>query len=87
VSQAPPIYKRKYEPQFPTVTIEDSAPGRIMTPAQIESLGFLAPAEQVAVLASASPARVSRRSEAAIRARKKMAGLCPLPAKRSSKSR
>jgi hypothetical protein len=63
-------YKRKYEPEFPTVTIEDSAPGRIMTPAQLESLGLLAPAEQVFIPASGTPARVSRRSEAAIRARK-----------------
>ena len=62
-------YKRKYEPQFPTVAIRDTAPGRIMTPSQLESLGLVAQPEPVAVLPSA-PARVSRRSEAAIRARK-----------------
>jgi hypothetical protein len=62
-------YKRKYEPDFPTVTIGDSAPGRIMTPAQLESLGLVAAPEPVTILPSA-PARVSQRSEAAIRARK-----------------
>ena len=63
-------YKRKYEPEFPTVTIADSVPGRIMMPAQLESLGIVAPAEQVALPVSVTPARVSRRSEAAVRARK-----------------
>jgi hypothetical protein len=62
-------YKRKYEPDFPTVAIRDSAPGRIMTPAQLESLGLVAAPEPVTILSS-TPARVSRRSEAAIRARK-----------------
>jgi hypothetical protein len=62
-------YKRKYEPQFPTVAIRDTAPGRIMTTGQLESLGLVAQPEPVTVLPSA-PARVSRRSEAAIRARK-----------------
>ena len=62
-------YKRKYEPDFPTVAIRDSAPGRIMTPAQLESMNLVAAPEPVPVLPSA-PARVSRRSEVAIRARK-----------------
>ena len=62
-------YKRKYEPEFPTVAIRDSTPGRIVTPAQLESLGLVAAPEPVTVLPSA-PARVSRRSEAAISARK-----------------
>ena len=62
-------YKRKYEPEFPMVTIRDSAPGRIMTPAQLESMNLVAAPEPVVVLPS-TPARVSRRSEAAIRARK-----------------
>ena len=60
-------YKRKYEPDFPTVAIQDSVPGRIMTPVQLESLGLVAAPEPVTTLQSA-PARVSRRSEAAIRA-------------------
>lgn len=38
-------YKRKYEPDFPTVTIVDAAPGRIVTQAQLESLGLVAPPE------------------------------------------
>jgi hypothetical protein len=62
-------YKHKYEPDFPTVGIRDSFPGRIMTPAQLEALGIVAIPEPVTVLPSA-PARVSRRSEASIRARK-----------------
>jgi hypothetical protein len=63
-------YKRKYEPELPTVTIQSSSPGRTMTPAQLESMGLAAAAEAVPVLTSVTPARVSRRSEAAIRARK-----------------
>jgi hypothetical protein len=35
-------YKRKYEPDFPTVAIRDSTPGRIMTPAQLEAMGLVA---------------------------------------------
>jgi hypothetical protein len=60
-------YKRKYEPDFPTVTIQSSAPGRMITPDQLESLGLVAAPEPVPVLPS-NAARVSRRSEAAIRA-------------------
>jgi hypothetical protein len=62
-------YKRKYEPEFPTVTIRDAAPGRIMTAGQLEALHLVAQSEPVTILPSA-PARVSKRSEAAIRARK-----------------
>ena len=62
-------YKRKYEPEFPTVTIRDTAPGRITTPAQLESIGLVAPPEPVVLLPSGS-ACVSRRGEAAIRNRK-----------------
>jgi hypothetical protein len=62
-------YKRKYEPEFPTVTISDTAPGRIMTAAELEALQLVAPPEPVIILPS-PPARVSQRSEAAIRARK-----------------
>jgi hypothetical protein len=63
-------YKRKYEPQFPTVVIQDTAPGRIMTVGQLETLNLVAPPEPITILPSITPARVSRRSEAAIRARK-----------------
>ncbi len=38
-------YKRKYEPHFPTVKILDAAPGRIVTQAQLDSHGLLAPPE------------------------------------------
>ncbi|HEY6349028.1 MAG TPA: DNA-primase RepB domain-containing protein [Candidatus Angelobacter sp.] len=38
-------YKRKYEPDFPEVTIIATAPDRIMTAAQLEALGLVAPAE------------------------------------------
>jgi hypothetical protein len=38
-------YKRKYEPDFPTVKIVDAVPGRIVTKAQLDSLGLGAPAE------------------------------------------
>ena len=62
-------YKRKYGPRFPTVTIGDSVPGRIMTTSQLDSMGLVASPEPVVTL-TATPARGSRRSEAAIRARK-----------------
>lgn len=38
-------YKRKYEPDFPKVTIVAATPGRIVTQAALESLGLVAPAE------------------------------------------
>ncbi len=36
-------YKRKYEPNFPLVTIVEARPGHITTPAELDSLGLLAP--------------------------------------------
>jgi hypothetical protein len=38
-------YKRKYEPDFPKVKVVNANPGRIMTPAELESLGLVAPQE------------------------------------------
>jgi DNA primase RepB-like protein len=38
-------YKRKYEPDFPTVRIVDAAPGRVVTTAQLDSLGLVASPE------------------------------------------
>jgi RepB DNA-primase from phage plasmid len=38
-------YKLKYEPDFPTVTILDSAPDRIVTQAKLDSLGLVSPPE------------------------------------------
>jgi hypothetical protein len=33
-------FKTKYAPEFPTVTIVEAHPGRIMTPEQLTELGF-----------------------------------------------
>jgi hypothetical protein len=38
-------YKRKYEPEFPTVRIEEAHPGRVVTKAQLEGRGLVAPPE------------------------------------------
>ena len=38
-------YKRKYEPDFPNVKIIDASPGRVATPAAVESCGILVPPE------------------------------------------
>jgi len=62
-------YKRKYEPGFPTVAILAAAPGRVVTAAQLEALGLVAPPEPVRQ-PSVLPLRVSRRHEAAIHARR-----------------
>ena len=51
-------YKRKYEPDFPMVAIEEAHPGRIVTPAQLQQLGLLAPESPAA---PAAPFRVYRR--------------------------
>jgi hypothetical protein len=62
-------YKRKYEPNFPSVTILTATPGRVATQTQLEGLGLIAPPES-ARHPSVVPLRVSRRHEAAIRARR-----------------
>jgi hypothetical protein len=62
-------YKRKYEPDFPKVAILNTAPGRVVFPAQLESLGLVAEPEP-AKPATVIPLRVSRRHENAVRARK-----------------
>ncbi len=56
-------YKRKYEPDFPTVAICDSSPGRIMTTAQLDALGLVAPLEpeKTAAVLPLRPHRVSER--------------------------
>jgi hypothetical protein len=48
-------YKRKYEPEFPTVSMIAVAPGRMVTPEQLERLGLLARPEPL----KAPPFRVS----------------------------
>jgi hypothetical protein len=55
-------YKRKYEPDFPTVRIVDATPGRIVTQAQLESLGLVAPPEPAPAVI---PLRTRRRHSAA----------------------
>jgi hypothetical protein len=55
-------YKRKYEPDFPEVRIVDTVPGRIMTPAELESLGLVATAEPAPAVI---PIRSRRRHPAA----------------------
>jgi hypothetical protein len=49
-------YKRKYEPDFPTVAVLSAFPGRMVTAPQLEQLGLLAVPEPVA---RATPLRVS----------------------------
>lgn len=53
-------FKRKYEPDFPTVSILDATPGRTVTTAQLESMGLVAKPEPRRSL-PIPPARVSRR--------------------------
>jgi hypothetical protein len=62
-------YKRKYEPDFPKVAILNTAPGRVVSPSHLESLGLVAEPEPVKP-ATVIPLRVSRRHENAVRARK-----------------
>lgn len=38
-------YKRKYEPDFPTVTIVNATPGRVMTTVQLDALSLVAAPE------------------------------------------
>jgi hypothetical protein len=56
-------FKRKYEPDFPTVTILEAMPARTVTKDQLAGLGLVAPAE-VPKEAPASPLRVSNRPRA-----------------------
>jgi hypothetical protein len=62
-------YKRKYGPDFPTVAILNTAPGRVVSAAQLEALGLVAEPEPVKP-ATVTPLRVSRRHENAVRARR-----------------
>jgi len=56
-------YKRKYEPDFPTVAICDSSPGRTMTTSQLDALGLVAQPEleKAAAVLPMRPRRVSER--------------------------
>lgn len=62
-------YKRKYEPDFPTVAILNTAPGRVVSASQPGSLRLVAEPEPVRP-AAVTPLRVSRRHENAVRARR-----------------
>jgi hypothetical protein len=53
-------FKRKYAPNFPMVTIEEAHPGRIVTRAELEGRGLVAPAPPRPE-APASPLRCSDR--------------------------
>jgi hypothetical protein len=53
-------YKRKYEPEFPTVTVVSATPGRMVTLQTLVQLGLLARPE---VVARATPLRVSPSGE------------------------
>jgi hypothetical protein len=55
-------FKRKYAPNFPMVTIEEAQPGRIMTRAELEGRGLVAPAPPKPE-APASPLRCSDRPQ------------------------
>jgi hypothetical protein len=52
-------FKTKYAPAFPTVSIVETHPGRVMTPQQLESLALLAAPEPV----QAAPLKFARRAE------------------------
>jgi hypothetical protein len=55
-------FKLKYAPNFPTVTILETHPGRIMTPEQLEALGLLAKSEPVKARALEFTSRGENRS-------------------------
>jgi hypothetical protein len=55
-------FKAKYAPAFPMVTIEETHPGRIMTPDQLESLGLLAAPESHRPAAQKFTRRAENRS-------------------------
>lgn len=61
-------YKRKYEPDFPTVRISASSPGRVMTTAQLDALGLVA-APEPEITAPAFAARTQLNRNGNLRAR------------------
>jgi hypothetical protein len=55
-------FKRKYEPNFPMVTILEAVPGRTVTPDQLENLGLVSPEpEYLPPPARVSPSRGVKR--------------------------
>jgi RepB DNA-primase from phage plasmid len=61
-------FKVKYMPDFPTVTILETHPGRVMTPEQLESLGLVG-APEPDIVASAFTARTPHNTNSHPRAR------------------
>jgi hypothetical protein len=57
-------FKTKYAPQFPTVTILETHPGRVMTPRQLDAIGLVAPPEPVEATTLAFPRRSQKSSDA-----------------------
>src|ERR1035441_1441790 len=55
-------FKTKYAPEFPTVSIVETHPGRVMTPDQLESLGLLAAPEPVKTTTVKFPRRAQSTS-------------------------
>lgn len=58
-------FKTKYAPSFPTVTILETHPGRVMASAQLESLGLVAPPEPVKATTLTFQRRSQNSSESA----------------------
>jgi len=56
-------FKPKYTPEFPTVSIVETHPGRVMTPQQLEALGLLAPPEPAPAVLPFKTSRQHTRSE------------------------
>jgi hypothetical protein len=56
-------FKTKYAPHFPTVTILETHPGRVMTPEQLEALGLVALPEPVKATTLAFTRRSANSSE------------------------
>jgi len=56
-------FKTKYAPHFPTVTILETHPGRVMTVHQLEALGLVAPPEPVKATTLAFARRSQHSSE------------------------
>lgn len=56
-------FKSKYVPDYPTVTLVETHPGRVMTPEQLEKLGLLVAPEPPAVF-PLNPARSHARPAA-----------------------
>jgi hypothetical protein len=61
-------YKRKYEPEFPTVRIDSATPGRIVAKEQLEAMGLVASTEPE-VTPAAFTARAAQSKSGSLRPR------------------